>query len=131
MSTSMTHDHRLAPGFYLQGEGTLRDVAAGRRWPEDISWDPHETGLIWAGAMWDLRTSLVKDLGEDAGHALTDQLYYQALRRSSSIPATYAEVLAADDDDGDLQNGTPHICAINRAFVAHGLSSVLDEAGRV
>ena len=132
MAASVTHDPRLAPGFYLTGSGTLRDMDSGRRWPEDISdWDPHETGLIWAGAMWDLRTFLVADLGEGKGHALTDQLFYQAIRRSSSIPTTYAEVLAADDDDGDLANGTPHICAINRAFLAHGLAPLLDEAGRV
>jgi MYXO-CTERM domain-containing protein len=131
MSASMTHDSHLSPGFYSGGDNDLRDMDTGRRWPEDISWDIHETGLIWAGAMWDLRTYLVKDLGAAAGHALTDQLYYQAIRRASSIPATYAEVIAADDDDGDLSNGTPHICSINRAFVAHGLGSVLDEAGRV
>ena len=131
MAASMTHDSRLAPGFYLGGDSTLREIDSGRRWPDDISWDPHETGLIWAGAMWDLRTFLVKDLGAPAGHALTDQLFYQAIRRSSSIPATYAEVLAADDDDGDLANGTPHICSINRAFLAHGLAPLLDEGGRV
>jgi len=131
MSSSVTHDSRLAPGFYLKNDSSLRDLSTGRRWPEDISWDPHETGLIWAGAMWDLRTFLVDDLGETAGHALTDQLFYQAIRRASNIPTTYAEVLAADDDDGDLANGTPHICAINRAFVAHGLGSVLDASGRV
>jgi MYXO-CTERM domain-containing protein len=131
MAASVTHDSRLAPGFFTGGDTSLRQMDSGRRWPEDISWDIHETGLIWAGAMWDLRTLLVKDLGDAAGHALTDQLYYQAIRRSSSIPTTYAEVLAADDDDGDLQNGTPHICSINRAFLAHGLASVLDEAGRV
>jgi MYXO-CTERM domain-containing protein len=131
MAASVTHDSRLAPGFYLTGDTPLRDMASGRRWPDDISWDPHETGLIWAGTMWDLRTFLVKDLGDSAGNALTDQLFYQAIRRASSIPTTYAEVLAADDDDGDLTNGTPHICSINRAFVAHGLASVLDEAGRV
>jgi MYXO-CTERM domain-containing protein len=132
MSASVTHDPRLAPGFFLTGDTSLRDMDTGRRWPEDISdWDPHETGLIWAGAMWDLRTFLVSDLGAAAGHALTDQLFYQAIRRSSSIPTTYAEVLAADDDDGDLSNGTPHVCAINRAFLAHGLAPLLDEAGRV
>jgi MYXO-CTERM domain-containing protein len=131
MNASMTHDAHLAPGFFQGGNQDLRDMDTGRHWPEDISWDPHETGLIWAGAMWDLRTFLVKDLGDPAGHALTDQLYYQTIRRASSIPSTYAEILAADDDDGDLSNGTPHICSINRAFVAHGLASVLDESGRI
>ncbi|MEO7331409.1 MAG: MYXO-CTERM sorting domain-containing protein, partial [Minicystis sp.] len=131
MTASVTHDAHLAPGFFLGSDAPLRDMDSGRIWPDDISWDPHETGLIWAGTLWDLRTFLVADLGAEVGHALTDQLFYQAIRRASSIPSTYAEVLAADDDDGDLSNGTPHVCAINRAFVAHGLGSVLDEAGLV
>ena len=131
MSASVTHDPHLAPGFYLNNDTPLRAMETGRVWPDDIGWDPHETGLIWAGAMWDLRTFLVEDLGEAAGHALTDQLFYQAIRRASSIPTTYAEVLAADDDDGDLENGTPHICSINRAFLAHGLAPMLDPSGRV
>jgi hypothetical protein len=129
MSATVTHDPKLGPGFFVGTDWPLREMDTGRRWPDDIHVDPHETGLIWAGAMWDLRTHLVAELGEEPGHALTDQLFYQAIRRSSNIPSTYAEVLAADDDDGDLSNGTPHVCAINRAFLAHGLASVLDESG--
>jgi hypothetical protein len=128
-AASVTHDPRLAPGFFVGTDAPLREMDGGRRWPDDISWDPHETGLIWAGAMWDLRTYLTADLGDDAGNARADLLYFQAIRRASNIPTTYAEVLAADDDDGDLSNGTPHVCAINRAFVDHGLASVLDASG--
>ncbi|MFT3768934.1 MAG: hypothetical protein QM820_26130 [Minicystis sp.] len=130
MSASYTHDPDLAPGFYIDG-GALRHLTDLRRWPEDINGDPHETGIIWGGAMWDLRLSLMADLGDQQGNAITDQLYYQALRRSSSLPTTYAEILAADDDDGDLENGTPHICAINQAFLRHGLAPVMNEAGLV
>ena len=36
----------------------------------------------------------------------------------------YAELLFADDDDGDLSNGTPHGCAINQAMGRHGLRPV-------
>jgi hypothetical protein len=34
----------------------------------------------------------------------------------------YLQYLAADDDDGALANGTPHMVAINDAFVRHGLA---------
>jgi hypothetical protein len=131
MAASYTHDPLLGPGFYLAGNLPLRELDQGARWPDDIREDPHETGLIWGGAMWDLRVYLTQDLGPAQGHATADQLYYQALRRASNIPSTYAEILAADDDDGDLSNGTPHVCAINRAFLAHGLCPVLNEAGLV
>jgi archaellum component FlaF (FlaF/FlaG flagellin family) len=34
----------------------------------------------------------------------------------------YLNYLVADDDDGSLANGTPHMVAINDAFVRHGLA---------
>ncbi len=34
----------------------------------------------------------------------------------------YLNYLAADDDDGDLTNGTPHMTAINAAFARHGIA---------
>ena len=34
----------------------------------------------------------------------------------------YMGVLAADDDDGDIANGTPHMVAINDAFRRHGIA---------
>jgi hypothetical protein len=43
----------------------------------------------------------------------------------------YPEALLADDDDGDLANGTPNECEINRAFHAHGLLGPGDAAPRV
>jgi MYXO-CTERM domain-containing protein len=43
------------------------------------------------------------------------------MRHASDIPTMYVEVLAADDDDGDLSNGTPHVCTIIETFGAHGL----------
>ena len=35
------------------------------------------------------------------------------------------EVLVADDDDGDISNGTPHFNEINQAFNNHGIGSIL------
>jgi hypothetical protein len=37
--------------------------------------------------------------------------------------ATLIEVLQADDDDGDLSNGTPHCNLICAAFAAHGITA--------
>ncbi len=34
----------------------------------------------------------------------------------------YLNYLAADDDDGNLANGTPHMTAINAAFARHGIA---------
>jgi hypothetical protein len=132
LAVSITHDPKVAAGLFRGSDEPLRDLTSGSHWPEDISAaDPHQTGLIYATAMWDLRSSFVKELGDAAGNALTDALFYQSLRRASDILTVYPEMIAADDDDGDLANGTPHICAINRAFAAHGIAAVFDEAGLV
>lgn len=128
-AASVTGDPVVGPGFFKSNGGYIREMDSDLVWPKDIDWDPHVTGLIFAGAMWDLRGFLMTDLGEEAGKALADQLYQAALRSSTTLPSTFPEILAADDDDGDLSNGTPHICSILRAFVPHGLTPYLDPSG--
>jgi len=123
-----TNDPDMAPGFFVDGS-VLRHCNNNRKWPEDIDADPHETGLIFTGAMWDLREAFIEQYGQKEGVALADALYFGAIQRSGNLPATYAEVIAEDDDDGDLANGTPNICAINEAFGDHGLSPYLTSTG--
>src|SRR5262249_29457854 len=123
-ATTMTDDPVVGPGFFMSG-AYIREVETDRRWPDDIDPDPHMTGLIFAGAMWDLRRALSRELGPREGVPIADRLYYGILQHASSIPTTYIDALAADDDDGDLSNGTPHVCAINVAFAHHGLAPVL------
>jgi cysteine-rich repeat protein len=82
------------------------------------------TGLIISGALWDLRKALVTELGTTAGVNLADDVFYGVISRADDIPSSYAEALVTDDDDGNLANGTPHKCAIDRAFGAHGLGEL-------
>jgi hypothetical protein len=124
LAATITNDPAVGRGFY-RTEAPLRDIdpdADEAMWPDDVAMDPHTTGLILAGALWDLRTALMEDLGAADGAAVTDQLYLAVLQRASDIPSAYVEVLVADDDDGDLDNGTPHGCAIQTAFARHGLA---------
>ncbi len=126
MSATITEDPGMGRGFF-RSNAPLRHIDPANEeavWPEDIG-EPHTTGLIFAGAMWDLRKQLISDFGDqDQAVAYTDQLYFEALRRSRDIPSSYVEVLAADDDDGNLMNGTPNTCAINDAFGRHGLADI-------
>ena len=122
LAVSITGDSGMGRGFFYN-DTPLRELDPPDmeyRWPEDIG-EIHHTGLIFGGAFWDLRKAAIAQLGQDAGVALTLKLYLGALRRSIDIPTSLIEVLAADDDDGDLSNGTPHECLIRAAFGRHGL----------
>lgn len=122
IAATITGDAAMGRGFFNDDE-PLRHLDQDRDavWPDDIG-PVHTTGLIIGGALWDLRKNLIGSLGPAAGVARADYLFYQALRRSSDIPSMYVEVLLADDDDGNLDNGTPNHCAIDEAFGRHGLA---------
>jgi cysteine-rich repeat protein len=119
----LTGDSAVGRGFFRTDE-PLRDIdpyGVTRVYPLDFDFDPHISGLIIAGALWDLRRALVQSLGETEGSARTDRIFAGVMQLADDIGTTYVAALIADDDDGDLGNGTPNSCAIERAFGAHGL----------
>ncbi|MDX2092511.1 MAG: MYXO-CTERM sorting domain-containing protein [Kofleriaceae bacterium] len=122
VAATISGDPRMGRGFFAATPDVpMRHIDdMDRKIPDDIAPDVHTNGLIFAGAMWDLRKALVGSLGAD-GALVADRLLYQGIRRATDMPTTYLEVLAGDDDDGNLVNGTPHGCAITAAFAAHGL----------
>ena len=122
LAATMANDSGVARGFFLDSS-PLREIdpqGYEYSWPTDIA-EAHQTGQIISGALWDLRKALVTKLGAAEGVQHTDLLWLEAMRRAVDIPSMYVEVLAADDDDGNLDNGTPNVCEINHAFGLHGL----------
>jgi MYXO-CTERM domain-containing protein len=125
-ASTFTDDPAMGRGFFHSGQ-PLRHIDPDgfeHVWPDHIHPDPHQTGLIIAGALWDMRTLLIGKHGKEAGVALADKLFAQALRSTTDIPSMYPEILAADDDDGNLDNGTPNVCEITNAFARHGLRAI-------
>lgn len=128
LAAQITGDPAMGRGFFRSGD-PLRHIDPPdyeHTWPRDVG-EVHYTGLIFAGAMWDLRELLIAQYGEEEGVALTNQLFYATLVLATNIPTSYVEILAEDDDDGDLSNGTPNVCDINSAFGMHGLRGVSAE----
>jgi MYXO-CTERM domain-containing protein len=129
-AATLSEDPGMGRGFF-KSDQPLRhiDPVEGEKvWPFDVGSDPHYTGLIIGGALWDLRKALIAKLGAAEGRSTADTLFYAGMRNAADIPAMYVELLTADDDDGDLHNGTPNGCEINQAFGAHGLRAMVIES---
>jgi MYXO-CTERM domain-containing protein len=120
VSFFQTGDNIVAPYFNTNGSG-IRDVSPDRVYPDDWIDQVHTDGLIFAGAVWDLWGILEEDLGEDQAYDQTVELFVATLKTNPSTPDTYDEFIAADDDNGDLGDGTPNQCSIMDAFSLHGL----------
>lgn len=110
----------MGVGFFDGGQ-PMRRLDRNNAYPEDYIGEVHEDGLIWAGAMWDLRVALVGKFGPSEGARTADLLFTRAVAQGPRLGTSYAALLAADDDDNDPSNGTPNSCEINAAFDSHGL----------
>ena len=97
-------------------------------YPEDLVGQVHADGEIIAGAWWDLYEDLGNDM--DATMEIFALAYpgLQAATPNGNEGQAYFDVLVdalqADDDDGDLSNGTPNSNAITMAFAEHGITLI-------
>ncbi len=120
-----THDSEIGPEFMVNGAG-IRDLSPDRVYPDDMDGEVHDEGLIFGGSVWDVWGELMNTYGETRGESgeawdVTQHLFADALKAGPTIEASYDEFVVADDDDGDLSNGTPHFCDIAQGFALHGL----------
>jgi len=124
-AASIVEDQGVGRGFTFDDRPVRELDPAGfeRVWPMDRGTTVHQAGLIISGALWDLRKGLIKQLGSSAGIARAEALFVGVMQRSPDLTSAYVAALTADDDDGDLGNGTPNSCAIELAFGKHGLAT--------
>lgn len=128
-----TGDHIISPNFMTNGDG-IRDVAPDRVYPQDFITNDlyvHDNGLIFGGSLWDLWGLLNTQLGEEQGTAAVTEIFTGLLKGNPVIETSYDEAVFADDDDANLENGTPHFCTIVEAFSGHGLGPQSGSGGPV
>ena len=107
-----------------------------------MGYEGHCESYIASTANWDLAQQLIARWGTTVGWQKMDSIWYKSLTPSKSAyrvvsggkcnPAAvvdgcaatnwYTVYLTADDDDGNLANGTPNACRIWDAFTAHGIA---------
>jgi hypothetical protein len=128
VSAFMRDDPRIGIGFFQNNKDTvIRTCDNTKSFPADINTDPHITGEIISGAIWDIRKSIGHDTAERLFHEM-EWLNPDAPDIESSsvleggLIITLIDLLLIDDIDNNLSNGTPHSAAILQAFAKHGIS---------
>jgi hypothetical protein len=106
----------LGPGFFVDGR-PVRDLQD----PRFTCFDPdkrevHDAGHLLGTVVWDIRTDLIA--AGVTGEALK-RLLLRPIAIGRARSQWYSAMLAVDDDDGNLANGTPHECLIYRQFEQH------------
>lgn len=131
-----TLDSVIGPGFYVGSTDGIRDEEDDFVYPEDVTGEVHQDGQIVGGAIWDYRKALSDTLGEsyevkgDAWATVGEELN-NSFAANYDIPGSFDAFVAVDDDNGDLSDGTPHLCELLESFGAHGLGYASDGAGLV
>ena len=114
------------PELYQSNDGSFyyRTLENDYRYPDSMWGNAHHDGLVLGGSFWDLRKLTSR---ETALHLLHFARYGTPddIDEGIAFSEWYVEVLLADDDNGNLADGTPHFPQINEAFNRHGIGSGL------
>ncbi len=110
--------------FAEDSNKSIRRLKNDMVYPDSLQMDSHLSGQILSGAYWDLREMTSLDYARNISH-LAKYGMPDDVDDGIAFSEWFIETLVADDDDGDLSNGTPHSVQIIRAFNRHGIGSNL------
>lgn len=101
-------DNPIVGSGFLSSGGALRSGNNNTLYPPPP--EVHDAGEVWMGFAWLLRGRLAASLGSrPAAVALTNRIVLGSIVANAiDQPAAVTQVFIADDDDGNLGNGTPH-----------------------
>jgi cysteine-rich repeat protein len=125
-------DPGLGRGFFkATPNDPLRNLepATPKHFPEDADGEVHDEGEIIGEALWDTRKALEAKFGQADGFTKFIPIYYGIMQRAQGLTTSFAEALVADDDNGNIQDGTPNQCEIQAAFNRHGLADASVSGG--
>ncbi|MEE2888576.1 MAG: M36 family metallopeptidase, partial [Planctomycetota bacterium] len=82
----------------------------------------HQQGQTWMGWAWDLRKNLIVTHGSTAGPAIAEKIVIPSIAAdATNQPNAVREVFIVDDDDGNLNNGTPNYLDLEKAALKRKL----------
>ncbi len=122
----MIDDSVIGRGFYLNDcTRGIRDCENTLRYPGDVVGQPiHSAGRVICGFNWDSRQALELTMGQAAAKEHCAMLWHfsRKLFRPSTQPDQVYAYFLVDDDDGDINNGTPHHAELCEGATNHGFS---------
>jgi hypothetical protein len=105
---------------FFSGGGGIRTGTNNRQYPTGSG--VHAQGESWMGFAWKLRQNLRAALGPAQAIAISDDIVLGSIAANAvNQPDAVLQVFLADDDDGNLANGTPHHAELAAACMAHSL----------
>ncbi len=124
LSVLMSHEPIIGLGFYL-GNCTsgIRTADNTLVYPDDvIGQQIHYAGQVICGFHWDSQLLLESLYGQEAGTILAADNWHwgRVLLQPTTQPDQVYATFFADDDDGNMDNGTPHHWAYCEAAENHG-----------
>ncbi len=125
-ANGLTNDPVLGIGFFLNDPtGYVRRYDQSPKvYPQDLVGEVHADGEIIAGAWWDYGINI-------NDRQLAMDLFAETFAATISGPdgsegQLYTDILIEaitdDDNDGNLNNGTPHLSQLLSAFARHGIT---------
>ena len=125
------YDDSVVGRFFTTGGGSVRNGNNNRQFCGDNNSGcysgVHANGEVWMGAAWKVRQNLKASLGTAAGGMQANSLFlgwlnsYNQTQIRSIIETQW---LTLDDDDGNINNGTPNYADIDGGFTQQGFPGV-------
>lgn len=121
ISAIVLDDPRLAVGFFNNCNQPLRNADNNLQWP--CTGGGHFCGQLLSGSMWSTRNQLVNTEPADYSEILMSLMVNSVLLNNSSSISQQITIdwLTVDDDDSELENGTPHCLEIMTGFGEHNM----------
>jgi len=122
-----TYDDPIVARFFFTNGGFIRTGENTRQFCGDdhggCYGEVHNDGEVWMGAAWKVHRNLQASLGDALGAATADQLFMgwmNAYNQTQIKSIIETQWLTLDDDDGNLDNGTPNFLDIDSGFREQG-----------
>ncbi len=123
LANLMTGESIIARGVKLNCAFGFRDSDNSFQYPEDLNGEEHHDGRIIAGVMWNTLENLQASLGSGPGLIEAASIWHfgRKLEQPTNQPDQCLSMFIADDDNGNIFDGTPHFDDLCSAVMAHDI----------